>query len=76
MNWIIEKMNALPYATTSNLEINAVQVGLFFIVIAYLSQFIQTQKNEFFNITLRQLIGAGARYQFFHILFFNIIFVN
>ena len=36
-----------------------------------IEEFIQTQKNEFFNITLRQLIGVGARYQLFHILLFD-----
>ena len=62
MNWIIEKMNVLPYATTGNLEINTVQVGLFFIVIAYLSQFIQTQKNKWcFYSLIAILIGMSIR---------------
>ena len=52
----------MPYATTSNLEINAVQVGLFFIVIAYLSQFIQTQKNKWcFYSLIAILIGMSIR---------------
>ena len=36
-----------------------------------IEEFLQTQKNEFFNITLRQLAGAGVRYQLFHILLFD-----
>ena len=36
-----------------------------------IEEFIQTQKNEFFNISLRQLAGAGFRYQLFHILFLD-----
>jgi competence protein ComEC len=46
MNWIIQKMNALPYATTSHLEINTVQVVLFFIIIICFTLFIQSQKNK------------------------------
>ena len=46
MNWIIQKMNILPYATTSHLEINTVQVVLFFIIITCFTLFIQTQKNK------------------------------
>ena len=33
--------------------------------------FIQTQKNEFYNINLRQLGGTGLRYQLFHIILFD-----
>lgn len=56
MNWIIQKMNALPYATTSNLQINAFQVGLFFIFIICLSLFFQTQKNKWCFYSLAALL--------------------
>ena len=62
MNWIIQKINALPYATTNNLQINAFQVGLFFIFIFCLSLFIQTRKNSwcFFSLTVL-LFGCGIQ---------------
>jgi len=58
MNWIIQKMNALPYATTNNLQINAFQVGLFFTLIICLSLFIQTQKNKWCFYSLAALLFA------------------
>jgi competence protein ComEC len=58
MNWIIQKMNALPYATTNNLQINAFQVGLFFTLIICLSLFIQTQKNKWCFYSLVALLFA------------------
>jgi putative salt-induced outer membrane protein YdiY len=33
--------------------------------------FVQTQKNEFYNINLRQLLGTGLRYKLFHINIFD-----
>jgi competence protein ComEC len=56
MNWIIQKMNALPFATTNNLQINAFQVGLFFIFIICLSLFVQTQKNKWCFFSLAALL--------------------
>ncbi len=56
MNWIIQKINSLPYATTSNLQINAFQVGLFFTLIICLSQFIQTKKNKWCFYSLAFLL--------------------
>jgi competence protein ComEC len=53
MNWIIQKMNALPFATTSNLHINTAEVLLFFIIIVSVTLFIQSQKNKwcFYGLT-------------------------
>ncbi len=56
MNWIIQKMNALPYATTSDLHINTAQVVLFFIIIASTTLLIQTQKNKWCFIGLTALL--------------------
>jgi len=56
MNWIIQKMNTLPYATTSNLHINTAQVVLFFIIIASTTLLIQTQKNKWCFIGLTALL--------------------
>ncbi len=66
MNWIIQKMNALPFATTNNLQINAFQVGLFFVVIICLSLFIQTRKNSwcFFSLTALLLGCSMHSYQY------------
>ena len=56
MNWVIQKMNALPYATTSNLHINTAQAILFFIIIASTTLLIQTQKNKWCFIGLTALL--------------------
>ena len=66
MNWIIQKMNALPYATTSNLQINAFQVGLFFIFIICLSLFIQTQKNKWCFYSLVALLFGCCIHSYYH----------
>jgi competence protein ComEC len=60
MNWIIQKMNALPFATTPNLHINTAEVLLFFIIIVSVTLFIQTQKNKwcFYGLTAL-LIGCS-----------------
>ena len=60
MNWIIQKMNALPFATTNNLEINTAEVLLFFTIIVCFTLFIQTQKNKWFYTGLIALLaGCG-----------------
>ena len=53
MNWIIQKMNALPFATTSNSHINTAEVLLFFFIIVFVTLFIQSQKNKwcFYGLT-------------------------
>jgi competence protein ComEC len=56
MNWIIQKMNALPYATTSNLHINTAQVILFFIIITSTTLLIQTKKNKWCFMGLTALL--------------------
>ena len=62
MNWIIQKMNALPYATTSHLEINTVQVVLFFIIIICFTLFIQSQKNKWcYAGLLALLLGCSIQ---------------
>ena len=66
MNWIIQKMNALPYATTSNLQINAFQVGLIFIVIICLSLFIQTKKNKWCFYSLAVLMFGSCIHSYYH----------
>ena len=60
MNWIIQKMNALPFATTGDLHINTAEVLLFFILIVSVTLFIQTQKNRwcFYGLTAL-LIGCS-----------------
>lgn len=60
MNWIIQKMNALPFATTGNLHINTAEVLLFFILIVSATLFIQTKKNRwcFYGLTAL-LIGCS-----------------
>ncbi len=56
MNWIIQKMNALPFATTSNLHINTAQVILFFIIITSTTLLIQTKKNKWCFMGLTALL--------------------
>ncbi|MEK0414094.1 MAG: hypothetical protein RL070_1582 [Bacteroidota bacterium] len=60
MNWIIQKMNAFPFATTGNLYINTAEVILFFIIIVSVTLFIQTKKNRwcFYGLTAL-LIGSS-----------------
>jgi competence protein ComEC len=67
MNWIIQQMNALPYATTNNLQINAFQVGLFFILIICLSLFIQTRKNSWCFYSLTVLLFGCSTQSYYHI---------
>ena len=64
MNWVIQKMNALPFATSSNLDINTVQAGLFFIIILYFTLLIQTQKNKWFFYGLIALLLGSSMYSF------------
>jgi competence protein ComEC len=64
MNWIIQKMNALPYATTSNLHINTAQVVLFFIFIASTTLLIQTQKNKWCFMGLTALLLGCSIHSF------------
>ena len=60
MNWIIQKMNALPFATTSNLHINTAQVILFFIIITSTTLLIQTKKNKWcFMGLIALLLGCS-----------------
>ena len=60
MNWIIQKMNALPFATTGNLHINTAEVLLFFIIIVSVTLFIQTKKNKWcFYGLIALLIGCS-----------------
>ncbi len=60
MNWIIQKMNALPFATTNNLEINTAEVLLFFTIIVCFTLFIQTQKNKWcYTGLIALLAGCG-----------------
>jgi competence protein ComEC len=66
MNWIIQKMNALPYATTSHLEINTVQVVLFFILIFCFTLFIQTKKNRWCFFSLIALLFACCIHSYHH----------
>ena len=56
MNWVIQKMNAWPYATTSNVNINTVQVGLFFIIIICTTLLVQTKKNKWCFMGLSALL--------------------
>ncbi len=56
MNWIIQKMNTLPFATTSNLQISSTEVYLFFIVIAFVTLFLQTKKNKWCYYSLITLL--------------------
>ena len=66
MNWIIQKMNALPFATTNNLQINAFQVGLFFIFIFCLSLFVQSQKNKWCFFSLTALLFGCCIHSYHH----------
>jgi competence protein ComEC len=66
MNWIIQKMNALPFATTNNLQINAFQVGLFFIFIICLSLFVQSQKNKWCFFSLAALLFGCCIHSYHH----------
>jgi competence protein ComEC len=66
MNWIIQKMNALPYATTSHLEINTVQVVLFFILIFCFTLFIQTKKNRWCFFSLITLLFGCCIHSYHH----------
>lgn len=60
MNWVIQKMNALPFATTSNLHIGTGEVILFFIIIISVTLFIQTQKNKWcYTGLIALLLGCG-----------------
>ena len=56
MNWIIQKMNALPFATTNNLEINTAEVLLFFTIIVCFTLFVQSQKNKWCYMGLIALL--------------------
>ena len=67
MNWIIQKMNALPYATTSNLHINTAQVVLFFFIIASTTLLIQTKKNKWCFMGLTALL-FGCSIHSYHYL--------
>lgn len=67
MNWVIQKMNALPYATTGNLHINTAQVILFFIIIVCFTLFIQTQKNKWCFYGLTTLLIGCSIHGFNHI---------
>ncbi len=66
MNWIIQKMNALPFATTSNLQINTAEVLLFFIIIVSVTLFIQTQKNRWCFYGLTALLIGCSIHSFNH----------
>jgi competence protein ComEC len=66
MNWIIQQMNALPYATTNNLQINAFQVGLFFTLIICLSLFIKTRKNSWCFYSLTALLFGCCIQSYYH----------
>lgn len=66
MNWIIQKMNALPFATTSNLHINTAEVLLFFIIIVSVTLFIQTQKNKWCFYGLTALLIGCSIHSFNH----------
>ena len=66
MNWIIQKMNALPFATTNNLQINAFQVGLFFIFIFCLSLFVQSKKNKWCFLSLTALLFGCCIHSYHH----------
>ena len=67
MNWIIQKMNALPFATTNNLEINTAEVLLFFIIIVCFTLFIQTQKNKWCYLSLIALLAGCSMHSFMQI---------
>ena len=67
MNWIIQKMNALPFATTNNLEINTAEVLLFFIIIVCFTLFIQTQKNKWCYSSLIALLAGCGLHSFMQI---------
>ncbi len=67
MNWIIQKMNALPFATTSDLHINTAEVLLFFIIIVYVTLFIQTQKNRWCFYGLTALLIGCSIHSFNHL---------
>jgi competence protein ComEC len=67
MNWIIQKMNALPFATTNNLEINTAEVLLFFIIIVCFTLFIQTQKNKWYYLSLIALLAGCSMHSFMQI---------
>jgi competence protein ComEC len=64
MNWIIQKMNALPFATTSNLHINTAQVILFFIIITSTTLLIQTKKNKWCFMGLTALLFGCSIYSY------------
>ena len=66
MNWIIQKVNALPFATTTNLEINTVQAGLFFVIIMYFTLFIQSQKNKWCYYGLTALLFGCCLHSYDH----------
>ena len=67
MNWIIQKMNTLPFATTYNIEINTAEVLLFFTIIVCFTQFIQTQKNKWFYLGLIALLVGCSTHSFIQI---------
>jgi len=64
MNWVIQKMNAWPYATTSNVNINTLQVALFFIIIICITLIIQTQKNKWCFMGLTALLIGCCMHSF------------
>ncbi len=64
MNWVIQKMNALPFANSSNLDINTVQAGLFFIIILYFTLLIQTKNNKWCFYGLIALFLGSSMYSF------------
>lgn len=67
MNWIIQKMNTLPFATTNNVEINTAEVLLFFTIIVCFTLFIQTQKNKWFYLGLIALLVGCSMHSFIQI---------